>query len=117
MSATVLTLSSTESAGSVPVVTAYWSCSITPLNACGNHIVSQVGDTHFPPVVAFDAKVSVEARPVGQPVVPCATPSVPSTRHLIQMSESKPSSRGPDQTSSSDSASTPDPNFRVETVM
>src|SRR5918993_1624241 len=115
MSATVRTLSSTESAGGVPVVTACWSCSMTPANACGNHIVSQVGDTHVPPVVDVDAYVSVEGSPVGQPIVPCATPSVPSTRHRIQMSESKPCSRGPDQTSSSESASTSEANLRVET--
>ena len=42
-------------AGSVPVFTACWSCSITPLKAWGNHMVSQLGVTHLPPVARFEA--------------------------------------------------------------
>jgi hypothetical protein len=51
----VFTLSATERAGGSPVFAACCNCSITPMNARGNHIESYVGVTHSPPVVFVDA--------------------------------------------------------------
>ena len=42
-------------AGGSPVFTACCSCSMTPMKACGNHIVSHCGVTHLPLVALVEA--------------------------------------------------------------
>src|SRR5690242_19948618 len=69
-SAMVFTLSATESTGCVPDLNAYCNCSITPMNAWGNHSVFQVGVTHAPPVSIVEAYVTVDGVPSGHPIVP-----------------------------------------------
>ncbi|MNI97318.1 hypothetical protein D3C77_817720 [compost metagenome] len=55
-SAIVRTLSVTLNAGSVPLASAYCNCSITPMKACGNHIVSHVGVIQRPSVWPWAAR-------------------------------------------------------------
>ena len=104
-----------EMSGSVSASRARSSPAMVPAKASGNQASGHRGRCQAPSSsrVVKSIVLGTRSGQPGQPMVPIASPSVPSNRQRIAISAPAPSRAGPLQTSSHPDARAPEPYSRM----